>query len=201
MQRFSERERIQIALVFALGLALVYLLVISPLLTAAYRTSSAERMRAETLLARMDAYHRADAENRDEERVFVLRHAFLARALPEERAQGAFLHDAETYARAAGVTIEGVTQQPPEEQDDLVLLPIEMHVRGDYFALLSFLRALQEGPRAVQFVSCALTAEGREGSAVLTVQIAALHTEEQDALRGTDGGLCGEENSPSAAGK
>ena len=58
MDRFSARQRIEIALIWAIGLLLLYLFVVSPVITAEHAAARAEREAAEAELARVDAYQR-----------------------------------------------------------------------------------------------------------------------------------------------
>ncbi|EKX99389.1 type 4a pilus biogenesis protein PilO [Selenomonas sp. oral taxon 138] len=173
MERLSERQRIEIVLIFALALLLLYALLIGPYIAVQRDAARAERAAAETLLMRADAYQRtllADGEAASKLRA---RQRRLADALPEVQGQGRFIHEVESLARRSGVSIVGVAPQPSEPAGEIAVQPIEFKFHGNYFDVLSFLRALQEGARCVQFSSFSLTAEGNELHGVLLVNIAA----------------------------
>ena len=173
MEQFSERQRIEIALIWALALLLLYVLLIGPYFSVQRDAACAERAASEALLLRADAYQRTLlADNRAEAKLRA-RQIRLVDALPEEHGQGAFIHATEALARRSGVSIVGVARQPSETLGEIAVQPIEFKFHGNYFDVLSFLRALQEGERWVQFSSFSLTAEGNELHGVLLLNIAA----------------------------
>ena len=94
--------------------------------------------------------------------------------MPEHHEQGRFLRAIEYAARETGVHIAAVTPRPAAESDGLYVQSFEVAFYGGYFQVLSFLRALEEGERAVQFGDFTLRAEGRELHCVLAVRIASL---------------------------
>ena len=55
MGQFSERQRIELALIWALALLLIYMLVLAPYFDAYRAAALAERAAAETTCARVDA--------------------------------------------------------------------------------------------------------------------------------------------------
>ena len=173
MERLSERQRIEIALIFALVLLLLYVLFIEPYISVQRDAAQAERAAAETLLMRADAYQRALLADDEAESKLRARQRHLADAFPDVQGQGRFIHEVESLARRSGVSIVGVAPQPSEPAGEIAVQPIEFKFHGNYFDVLSFLRALQEGARCVQFSSFSLTAEGNELHGVLLVNIAA----------------------------
>ena len=173
MDRFSVRQRIEIALIWAIGLLLLYLFVVSPVITAEHAAARAEREAAEAELARVDAYQRLLLTDERAEPKLRARQARLADALPEERGQGRFIHVVELLARRNNVTVVGFAPQPPETVGEIIIQPIELKFRGTYFDVLSFLHAVQEGERSVRFGSFSITVEGNEMHGVLLLHIAA----------------------------
>ena len=162
MGRVSERQRIELALIWACTLILLYVLVLAPHIAAQRIAAHAEQEAAETALARVEHYQRLLIEDpQAEEKLRV------------EREQGAFIHTAEHLARRNHVTVEGVAPQPMMLRDGLRIQPIELRVRGGYFDLLSFLHAVQEGERCVRFGAFTLTAEEQELYMVIRMDIAA----------------------------
>ena len=111
-----------------------------------------------------------------------LREARLAAALPEEHAQGAFFSSVERSARHAGVTLVRMVPQPAVSDGEIVRQRAEVHVSGDYFALISFLREVESGERTAVFKTLSLTADGTMLHAVITLETAAMAAHEQ---RGT----------------
>lgn len=183
MRRFSERERVQIALIWACALLLFYVLVLSPLLTAERMAALAQRDSMRGQFARLDAYqHALLADARAEEKLRV-RQTRLLSALPAQGRQGDFIHTVEHLAGRSGVTIEGFAPQPMQRIGELAVQPIELKFHGGYFDVLSFLRALQEGERAVQFGAFSLTAEeATELHCVVRIHIAAYVGEEKTSI-------------------
>ena len=174
MRRFSEREQVQFALLWAGVLVLCYVLVLAPFLEA---ERSAARARAETARAvqtQLEIYQRATLAHPDREEELRLRQERLLQALPEHHEQGRFLRAIEYAARETGVHIAAVTPRPVAEADGVCVQSFEVAFHGGYFQIISFLRTLEEGERAVQFGDFTLRAEGRELHCVLAVRIASL---------------------------
>jgi len=177
MQQLTERQRIDVAVIWALALVLIYVLVLSPLFAAERMALLACRDAARLQTMRTEMYQRDVLADPQAEEKLRMRQARGAAALPEERGQAAFLNRTEEYARRAGVRIEGVVPHAPAAEENLVVLPIEIVFRGGYFEVLSFLRAVQEGERAVQFGAFRLTADGDALRCAATLHIAALAAE------------------------
>lgn len=151
MQNLSERQRIEIALIWACALLLIYLFALAPLLTAERTAALVQRDRSRAQLARVEEYqHTLLSDGQAEEKLRV-RMARAVAALPNESGQGAFVHRAEQLARRSGVTIEGIVLHAPREEEEIVIRPVELKFYGGYFQILDFLRAVQEDERAVQF--------------------------------------------------
>lgn len=174
MRRFSERERVQFALLWAGVLVLCYVLVLAPFLEAERSAAHARAETARAVQTQLEIYQRAALAHPDREEELRLRQEQLLQALPDHHEQGRFLRAIEYAAREAGVRIAAVTPRPAAESDGLYVQSFEVAFYGGYFQVLSFLRALEEGERAVQFGDFTLRAEGRELHCVLAVRIASL---------------------------
>ena len=174
MRRFSEREQVQFALLWAGILVLCYVLVLAPFLEAERSAARAHVETARAVQAQLEIYQRTALAHPDREEELRRRQEQLLQALPEHHDQGRFLRGIEYAAREAGVRIAAVTPRPAAESDGLYVQSFEVAFHGGYFQVLSFLHALEEGERAVQFGDFTLRAEGRELHCVLAVRIASL---------------------------
>ena len=182
MRRGTERQHLMVALIWAFFLALLYAALLSPYFSAEREAARAERDAARAVLARTEVYQRtvhADAQAEDKLR---LREARLAAALPEEHAQGSFFSSVEHSARHAGVTLARMVPHPAVSDGEIVRQSAELHVSGDYFSLISFLREVESGERTTVFKALSLTADGTMLHAVITLETAAMAAHEQ---RGT----------------
>lgn len=78
-----------------------------------------------------------------------------------------FLVEMEQVAKSQGVTIQSITNpSPPAQVDGDTVSSFQMTVTGDYFKVLSFLRALYCFPRIVDVSALSL-----EGGAQITAKI------------------------------
>ena len=91
MERFSERQRIELALIWALALLLFYMLVLAPYFDAERKAVLAERAAAESLCARVEAYQHLLLDDTRALEKLGARQARVADALPEELGQGSFI--------------------------------------------------------------------------------------------------------------
>lgn len=172
MRQLSQRERMKLALLWALGLLLLYVLVLAPLFAAERMAASAERGALLAQNARIAEYQQLLLRDAHAEEKLRARHAHLMEALPESGAQGAFIHTLESLAVRSGVVMEGVAPQPPQTINGTMIQAIELRFRGKYFDVLSFLHAVQEGERCAVFGDFTLNAEGEELQCVLLIKIA-----------------------------
>ena len=152
VEHFSERERIRIALIWGLGLFLLYTLVIAPFFAAQRTAAEAERAAAEAFLARVELHERTLIAEPQTEKKLRARQAFLLHALPDEEEQGSFIRTVERLARQNNVALAHFAPQPPVQ--------IEIKMRGSYFDLLSFLHAVQEAEPGIRFGDFSVTADG-----------------------------------------
>ena len=160
VERFSERERIQIALIWGLGLFLLYTLVIAPFFAAQRTAAEAERAATEAFLARVELHERTLIAEPQTEQKLRARQAFLLHALPDEEEQGSFIRTVERLARQNNVALAHFAPQPPVHMEEIVVRPIEIKMRGSYFDLLSFLHAVQEAEPGIRFGDFSVTADG-----------------------------------------
>ena len=173
MERLSERQRIELSLIWALALLLLYVLVLSPLFAAQRTAIHAERIVLRAQNARVDAYQQNLLRDGQVEEKLHVRYARALEALPEEGRQGSFMHGIERLAVRSGVVIEGFAPQPPQTIEGIWIQPIELRFRGNYFDVLSFLHSIQEAERCVVFGDFSISAEGDELHCAVQVKIAA----------------------------
>lgn len=173
MERFSERERIQIALICGLGLFLLYVLVISPFFTAQRTAADAERAAAEALLSRVERHERKLIADSQMEQKMRARQAFLLHALPDEEEQGLLIRTVERLARQNNVALVSFAPQPAVHMDEIVVRSIAIKMRGGYFDLLSFLHAVQEENPGIRFGDVSLMVDGDTLDIVVRMETAA----------------------------
>ena len=176
MRRGTERQRLMVALIWMCFLALLYAGLLSPYFSAEREAARAERDAARAVLARTEMYQRTVHTDAQVEDKLRLREARLAAALPEEHAQGAFFSSVERSARHAGVTLVRMVPHPAVSDGEIVRQHAEIHVSGDYFSLISFLRETENGERTAVFKALSLTADGAMLQAVITLETVAMVT-------------------------
>ena len=121
VERFSERERTRIALIWGLGLFLLYTLVIAPFFAAQRTAAEAERAAAEAFLARVELHERTLIAEPQTEQKLRARQAFLLHALPDEEEQGSFIRTVERLARQNNVVLAHFAPQPPVHMEEIVI--------------------------------------------------------------------------------
>ena len=83
------------------------------------------------------------------------------KALPDNLEQGEFIARLQHMALAHKLTLKKLLPGEVQSETGLLMLPVQVEMQGDYFAMLSFLRALQHEERFMQFKQLALnTQEG-----------------------------------------
>ena len=173
MRQLSQRERMELALLWALGLLLLYVLVLVPLFAAERMAASAERGALLAQNARIAEYQQLLLRDAHAEEKLRARHAHLMEALPEDVEQGTFMYAMERLAVRSGLVMEGFAPRAAEMVNGTLIQSIELRFRGNYFDVLSFLHAVQEGERCVAFDNFSFEAEGDALQCVLLVKIAA----------------------------
>lgn len=172
MRQLSQRERMELALLWALGLLLLYVLVLAPLFAAERMAASAERGALLAQNARIAEYQQLLLRDAHAEEKLRARHAHLMEALPEDVEQGAFMYAMERLAMRSGLVMEGFAPRAADMVNGTLIQSIELRFRGNYFDVLSFLHAVQEGERCAVFGDFTLNAEGEELQCVLLIKIA-----------------------------
>ena len=87
--------------------------------------------------------------------------------LPDSADIGCFMGEVEEFAEKNGVEVvefKPKVKNKPKNQKNTEETPIGIKLRGDYFAIMGFVRDLQQGKRAVQFSEMKLkyTSQGLE---------------------------------------
>ena len=163
MRQLSQRERMELALLWALGLLLLYVLVLAPLFAAERMAASAERGALLAQNARIAEYQQLLLRDAHAEEKLRARHAHLMEALPEDVEQGAFMYAMERLAVRSGLVMEGFAPRAAEIVNGTLIQSIELRFR----------HAVQEGERCVAFDNFSFEAEGDALQCVLLVKIAA----------------------------
>lgn len=97
-------------------------------------------------------------------------------ALPMQLDQGAFLNVVQQQALRHQVQLQGVIPGKAEEKDGVKALPIQLNFRCSYFALLSFLRELQESERYVLVKQTAVQMKDGQLDCEIVLNIFAMET-------------------------
>ena len=100
-------------------------------------------------LAKIESFRQKHPDTAAEMQELAKRIEFLKKLLPENLSAGAFLLKIDSYAKAADITLSGFTSGAPEIVDGIARERIRLTVKGDYFALLDFVYALEQGGRFV----------------------------------------------------
>ena len=72
------------------------------------------------------------------------------KAMPREMEQGAFLEFLQGLALGKGIELTGVVPGKSISEGDVLVLPLQVNLKCNYFQLLDFLKGLQEGERFLQ---------------------------------------------------
>ena len=168
MERFSERHRIELALIVALGLFLLYALLVAPFFAAERAAADAERAAAEALLARVEMHGQLLRAEPLAEKKLRARQGFLMEAMPEE--QGRFIR-----------TVERLAPQPPVQMEEFDVRSTEIKMRGNYFDVLSFFHALQEAEPGNRFGDFSITADGEALDIVVRIETASRAVKAQNS--------------------
>jgi len=96
------------------------------------------------------AFRRAHPDPAKEAKSAAERKRYLDAMLPARLEAGAFLAGAEKRAAESGVTLLGVVPEEPGTAGGFAAEKLRFSVRGDYFALMDFLYALEQRGRFVK---------------------------------------------------
>lgn len=151
--KIQEREKALFILFFALVLTILWWLLFHTPLSAATERWQAEGMKTQAQLIDVQNYKNANATPGVRQKEQEQRHAFLAKALPENLEQSAFLSGLERLARADHLVLLGVKPgEALKRSDELLELPVSVTVQGDYFTVLEFLKGLEAQKADGRFV-------------------------------------------------
>ncbi len=106
------------------------------------------RLRQE--IAEASAFRRAHPSPEKDARSAEARTRLVGAMIPEAMDEGAFLAETEKKAAAAGISFLGVAPGDTVKMDGFAGKKLKLSVRGDYFALLDFLYALEQQGRFVK---------------------------------------------------
>ena len=136
-----------VALASAAG-ALFYLLSYAPQCDA-LRAKEAEAVSLRREVEEATAFRRSHPDPAKEAKSAAERKRAVERLLPARLETGAFLAETEKRAAESGVALLGVAPGDLEKTGGFATEKLRLSVRGDYFALLDFLYALEQQGRFV----------------------------------------------------
>jgi len=97
----------------------------------------------------------ASHENLEEfQQTITKEYELVQSLLPDNADIGCFMGEVEEFAEKNAVEIvefKPKVKNKPKNQKNTEETPIEIKLRGDYYAIMAFVRDLQQGKRAVQF--------------------------------------------------
>ena len=118
-------------------------------LRAGLQETAAENMRVRTTVVSVENYQNAHLDFAAFEKDLREQQTRAGHALPAQLEQGTFLTEIQQQALRHQVQLQGVIPGKVEEVDHVKVLPIQLKFHCSYFALLSFLRDLQESDRYI----------------------------------------------------
>ncbi|MBQ8699064.1 MAG: type 4a pilus biogenesis protein PilO [Schwartzia sp.] len=116
----------------------------------ALRAKEAEAASLRRELGEWAAFRRAHPDPVKEATAVGERKNVVDAMLPERLETGTFLAEAEKRAASTGIVLLGASPGNPKMTDGLAMEKMRISVRGDYFALLDFLYALEQQGRFVK---------------------------------------------------
>lgn len=108
-------------------------------------------------LERLQAEH-PDVEKYQLEVEKELKH--VASLLPDDMQTAIFLQELKSATDRTGMTLCELAPEEAAEEKGLLAMPVRVNLQGDYFALVRFLRAMQNGSRLVQIVAMDVSSKG-----------------------------------------
>ena len=108
-------------------------------------------------LERLQAEH-PDVEKYQLEVEMELKH--VGELLPDDMQTAIFLQELKAAADRTGMRLCELVPEETEEEKGLLAMPVSVNLQGDYFSLVRFLRALQNGSRLVQIVAMDVSSKG-----------------------------------------
>lgn len=84
----------------------------------------------------------------------------VAALLPDEMQTGVFLQELKAASDRTGMVLCELVPEEAQEENGLFAMPVRVNLQGDYFSLVRFLRALQNGSRFMQVVAMDVASKG-----------------------------------------
>lgn len=84
----------------------------------------------------------------------------VAALLPDEMQTGVFLQELKAASDRTGMVLCELVPEKAQEENGLFAMPVRVNLQGDYFSLVRFLRALQNGSRFMQVVAMDVASKG-----------------------------------------
>ncbi|MBR1885837.1 MAG: type 4a pilus biogenesis protein PilO [Schwartzia sp.] len=135
-------------LALVLGAAFYFLLYLPQ--SAELRAKEAEASTLRGEIARAAAFRRMHPDPAKEAKTLGARKTLADRFLPARLDLNTFLSEAQRQATDAGVVLSALEPGEAEAADGLVRASVRLSVRGDYFAWLDFLYAMEQQGRFVK---------------------------------------------------
>ena len=150
MQSRQARKRFVLSAFFSVALAVSFYEFFYLPQRAELSAKQGEAVRLRREIAEASSFRRAHPSPEQETKSLGARTRFVDAMIPTRLDEGAFLAETEKKAAAAGVALLGVAPGDGEEADGFVQKKIRLSVRGEYFALLDFLYAMEQQGRFVK---------------------------------------------------
>lgn len=112
------------------------------------KESAASELRRE--IEQVAAFQRSHPKPKVEAEAIFARETLLETMLPRRMDAGGFLAETERRAKEAALDLRGVSPETPVLSDGFARQRVTLSVRGDYFALLDFIFALEQQGRFVK---------------------------------------------------
>lgn len=105
------------------------------------------------------------------------RQALVDKALPESMGSGRLGAELERLAGRCSISLLEFAPQQEQQAAGYDILPVKLHVRGQYFSLLAFLQGLRDGERLVTVKDMSLQAAAGKIEGTLWLNIYAVSDE------------------------
>ena len=120
-----------------------------------------EIQRLNAKISRINNFKNAHNDIEEYRRGLEENNARLKGMLPDDINQSEFMGFLHDTAQKCSVSIVAVTADMPYEENDIMEFPMELTLRGDYFALTDFFAALDDSPRFVRQNDLSIKSYGR----------------------------------------
>ena len=117
---------------------------------AELREKEAAALELRREIERIAAFRRANPQPKDETEALLARETLLETMLPSRMDESGFFAETERRAKDAGLELRGIAPEQPALSDGLAREKVRLSVRGEYFALLDFIFALEQRGRFVK---------------------------------------------------